>query len=98
MNINVGALTELLNANIFIDLYNKFLGLFPESVHWLVSLIILVSIVVALFMLISSNWLFIILAIVLFPVVYPVLKNFFSEVFLFIQFLWNAVSNGAPKT
>ena len=97
MNIDLSAFTNLLNANIFIDIYNNFLGLFPSSIHWLVSLIILVSIAVALFTLISSSWLFIIVAIVLFPVIYPVLRNFLGELFTFILYLWNFVANGIPK-
>lgn len=98
MNLDPSAFINLLNANVFIDLYNKFLGLFPASVHWLVSLIILVAVVFALVSLIMGNWLFLILAIVLLPVLYPVLKNFFGELYTFILFLWNQISTGLPKT
>ena len=98
MNINFEAITNLLNANVFIDFYNKFLGLFPGSLHWLVSLIILISIVVALFMLISAHWIFILVAIVLLPVIYPVLKSFFTEIYTFILYLWNIIRSGLPKT
>jgi len=97
MNLDPSAFTNLLNANVFIDLYNNFLGLFPSSIHWLVSLIILISIAAALFVLISANWLFLILAIALLPVLYPVLKNFFGEAYAFIYHLWGLVSNGLPK-
>jgi len=98
VNLDSSAFAKLLNANVFIDFYNRFLGLFPASTHWLVSLIILISIVVALFMLISANWLFMIVAIVLLPVIYPVLKNLFGELYTFILYLWHAVSAGVPKT
>lgn len=97
MNLDPSHFVDLLNANVFIDVYNRFLGLFPSSLHWLVSLIILVAVVYALVTLILGNWLFIILAIVLFPVVYPVLKNFFGELYTFILYLWNFVGNGLPK-
>lgn len=98
MTLDPSAFMNLLNANVFVDFYNRFLGLFPASTHWLVSLIILISIVVALFMLISSNWLFIIVAIVLLPVIYPILKNFFTEIYSFAIYLWQMVDAGLPKT
>jgi len=96
--LDPNAFVRLLNANIFIDFYNRFLGLFPPSTHWLVSLIILVAITVALVTLIMGNWLFLILAIVLLPVLYPVLKNFFGELYSFILYLWHMVGIGLPKT
>ena len=98
MNLDPSAFVKLLNANIFIDIYNKFLGLFPSQIHWLVSLIILVSLVGALIALISANWIFIIIAILLLPVLYPVLRNFFGEVYSFVLYLWQTVSTSLPKT
>jgi ABC-type transport system involved in cytochrome bd biosynthesis fused ATPase/permease subunit len=98
MNLDPSKLVNLLNANVFVDLYNKFLNLFPPSTHWLVSLIILVAIAAAIFSLITANWLFLLLAILLFPVIYPVLKNFFGEIYTFVVYLWNIVSTGLPKT
>ena len=98
MNLDPAAFVRLLNANVFIDMYNRFLGLFPPSTHWLVSLIILIAISVALVTLIMGNWLFLILAIILLPVLYPILKNFFGEMYSFILYLWNVVGAGVPKT
>jgi type IV secretory pathway TrbL component len=98
MNLDPSQFVNLLNANVFIDMYNRFLSLFPPSTHWLVSLIILVAIAVALVTLIMGNWLFLILAIVLLPVLYPVLKSFFTEMYTFILYLWNVVSAGLPKS
>jgi|GEM_PF-1291488 len=98
MNLDPSQFTNLLNANVFIDFYNRFLGMFPPSTHWLVSLIILVSIAVALFTLVSANWLFLILAVLLLPFLFPIFKNFFGEVYSFILYLWNVVGNGLPKT
>lgn len=98
MNLDPSVFIKLLNANIFIDIYNRFLGLFPAQLHWLVSLIILASIIFALISLISANWLFILLAILLLPVIYPVLKNFFGELYIFILYLWNIVGANLPKT
>jgi type IV secretory pathway TrbL component len=97
VNINPNAFLNFLNAGVFIDYYNKFLSLFPAQTHWLVSAIILASLIVAFFVLISSNWLFILVLIILLPVLYPVLKNFFGEIFIFLQYLWNVVSTGVPK-
>lgn len=98
MNLDPNAFVKLLNANIFIDIYNRFLGLFPSQLHWLVSLIILASIIFALIALISANWLFILLAVLLFPVIYPVLKSFFGELYTFIIYLWHIVGANLPKT
>jgi len=98
LNLDPNAFVNFLNAGVFIDYYNKFLGLFPPSTHWLVSAIILASLVVAFFLLISSNWLFLLVLIVLLPALYPVLKNFFGEIYTFILYLWHAASNGIPKT
>jgi hypothetical protein len=97
MNLDPSAFVNFLNAGVFIDYYNKFLGLFPPTTHWLVSAIILVSLIVAFFILISANWLFILVLIVLIPVLYPVLKNFFGEIYVFLQYLWNIISTGVPK-
>jgi len=98
LNIDPSKFLNLLSASVFIDLYNRFLGMFPTSVHWLVSLIILIAIVSALVTLIMGNWLFLILAIVLLPVLYPIFKNFFTEIYTFLVYLWNMVGNGLPKT
>jgi hypothetical protein len=87
-------LTGLLKANVFIDVYNRFLGLFPDSFHWFVSLLILIFIVFTLFRLIKRNFLFILLAILLFPVVYPVLRDFVFEISSFVVYLWNIVKMG----
>lgn len=97
MNLDPSQFTNLLNATLFIDIYNKFLGLFPPATHWLVSLILLVAIVVALVTLIMGNWLFLILAILLLPVLYPILKNFFGEMYTFVMYLWSTVSTNVPK-
>lgn len=98
MNLDPNAFVNFLNAGVFIDYYNKFLGLFPPSTHWLVSAILLASLAVAFFLLISSNWLFLIVLIILLPALYPILKNFFGEMYTFILYLWHAVSSGFPKT
>jgi len=97
LNLDPNAFIHFLNAGVFIDFYNRFLSLFPPSTHWLVSAIILVSLVVAFFLLISANWLFILVLIVLLPALYPVLKNFFGEMYTFLLYLWNTVSTGVPK-
>jgi len=97
VNLDPSKFSALLNANVFIDMYNRFLGLFPPATHWLVSLIILVAIVVALVTLIMGNWLFLILAIVLLPVLYPIFKSFFSEMYTFVTYLWGVVGSGLPK-
>jgi hypothetical protein len=86
------------NFAIFTNWYNLFLGLFPAQTHWLVSLIVLISIAAAFYVLIRTHWLFIIVLIILFPVIYPILQNFFWGIWQFVVFLWTSISTGIPKS
>ncbi len=60
--------------------YAAFIDRFPEQYQWLVSLIVAVAIIWFLMKLIKKNWLWIVLAILLFPGILPILKNFFVSV------------------
>lgn len=61
------------------DAYNAFVQMFPEQFQWVVSLIILLAVATFLFKLIKKNWLWIVLAVILFPGILPVLKNIFDS-------------------
>ncbi len=97
MNFDLNGLTSILNFELFNRLYAQFLGLFPVSTQWLVSAIVLISIVAAFFVLIKSNWLFILVLIILLPATVPVLKEFFGGIYEFALQLLAAVQAGMPK-
>lgn len=73
--------------DFFVNLYNQFLALFPEPLQWLITLIVVISLVIAFISLIRSNWLFLIVLILLLPVVFPVLQRFFADVYNFFLYL-----------
>lgn len=59
--------------------YQAFIDKFPPEYQWLVSLIIGLAIAGFLWNLIRRNWLWILLAIFLFPGILPVLQNIFNS-------------------
>lgn len=59
--------------------YNALLDKIPEPYQWIVSLVIIVAIVNFAWRLIKQNFVWIILAILLFPGLVPILKNIFDS-------------------
>jgi hypothetical protein len=70
-----------------VALYDRFLALFPPSVQWLVTLIVVIALVVGFISLISSSWLFLIVLILLLPAIIPVLQRFFGDLYRFFLYL-----------
>ncbi len=67
------------------DAYQGFVGIFPEQYQWIISLVLILAVASFLFKLIKKNWLWLVLAVVLFPGLLLVLQNFFNSlVALFI--------------
>ena len=95
--LDPGSMTKWLNFSIFTQIYDKFLQLFPAPLHWLVSLIVLVAIVVAFFNLIRYHWMFLILLILLLPFIFPMLQSFFYGLYTLFYHLLTIVWAGAPK-
>lgn len=62
-----------------ITTYQSFIDRFPPEYQWLVSLVIGLAVAAFLWNLVRKNWLWIILAIVLFPGILPVLQNIFNS-------------------
>ena len=98
MDFNLSEIISRLNFDLFYTLYDRFLALFPESTQWLVSAIVLISIVAMFFVLIKSNWVFIEVLIFLFPMTVPVLREFFSGIYQFVIQLLDVVRAGMPRT
>ena len=65
--------------------YQVFIDKFPPQYQWVVSLIIGLAIAAFLWNLIRKNWLWIVLAILLFPGILPILKNFFDSISLLLM-------------
>lgn len=59
--------------------YGNFIDKFPEQYQWVISLIIMLLVANFLWQLIKRNWLWIVLAVLLFPGILPILKNFFDS-------------------
>lgn len=89
--------TDFLNLSVFTGWYQSFLSLFPQPIWWLVSAIVLVSIIGAFFVLVRTHWIFIIILIILFPFFIPIFRNFFGEIYSFVLYLWGIVSSGFPR-
>lgn len=98
MNFDPNVFISALNFELFNRIYDQFLSLFPVSTQWLVSAIVLISIIAAFFMLVRFNWLFIIVIIILFPVTVPIIREFFGGIYQFVIHLLEAIQNGLPKT
>ena len=81
-----------------VDLYNRFLNLFPTSIQWLITLAILIALIVAFFNLISSNPLFVILLIILLPLIAPIFQNFITGIYHFFLYLIHSLSGSAPSS
>ncbi|MEZ4210588.1 MAG: hypothetical protein R3B38_02665 [Patescibacteria group bacterium] len=62
-----------------ISAYHNFISQFPEEYQWIISLVIGIAVAGSLWNLIRRNWLWIVLAIFLFPGILPVLQNIFNS-------------------
>jgi hypothetical protein len=61
------------------NIYNQFIGIFPEKYQWVVSIIIILALAAFLWNLIKKNWMWLVLLVVLFPGIVPVLQNVFNS-------------------
>ena len=69
------------------DLYNQFLGLFPEVLHPFISIAVLIFLVYSIVQTIKSNFIWLILLVVLLPASIPILRNVFDILIGFIKYL-----------
>lgn len=69
------------------SIYNQFLGIFPESLHWAVSLALAAFLVLAIYQTIKRNFIWIILLIILLPASLPILNNVWDSIVELIKFL-----------
>lgn len=82
--------------DFLVNTYNSFLILFPPSLQWLVTLLILIGVVGAAISLIRSSWLAVIVVIVLLPFLLPVLQHFLTDIIHFFSYLLTALRLQSP--
>lgn len=73
--------------NQIYDIYNQFMGIFPEDMRWVVSLVLAIIVIYSIFQVIKKNFIFIILLVILLPASLPILDNLWDSVVEFIKFL-----------
>lgn len=66
--------TKTIVDRIF-DAYNGFINIIPEPYQWIVSVVLVLAIAAFLYNQIKKHWLWIVLAVVIFPGILPMLKN-----------------------
>ena len=76
--------------------YNQFVGIFPASIQWLVTLLILVGVIGVLISLVRYSKLFLIVVVLLVPFMLPVLVRFGQDVYRFITDLIQILHHTAP--
>ncbi len=69
------------------SIYNQFLGVFPESMRWAVSVVLAVLLIYAVFQILKKNFIFIILLIVLLPASVPILRNVWESAVDVVKYL-----------
>jgi len=66
-------------------IYERFIGIFPINIQWIISLIIFIFIVLATIDLIKRNFVFLLFLILLIPASIPLLKSIFQGLIAFLQ-------------
>jgi hypothetical protein len=69
------------------SIYNQFLGFFPNKIHGLVSLVLAIFIIIAIFKVIKRNFIWIILLVILLPASVPILKSVWEGSVNLVKFL-----------
>jgi hypothetical protein len=69
------------------SIYNQFLEIFPDGMHWAVSLVLAGFLVLAIFQTIKRNFIWIILLIILLPASIPILSNVWEGAVEVVKFL-----------
>ncbi|MGE5392404.1 MAG: hypothetical protein ACM3NH_01540 [Candidatus Saccharibacteria bacterium] len=69
------------------SIYGQFLSYFPANMHWAVSLVLAVLLVVAVYKIVKKNFIYIVLLIVLLPASVPILRNIWESAVNLVRFL-----------
>ncbi|MCL4386877.1 MAG: hypothetical protein M1355_00575 [Patescibacteria group bacterium] len=76
---------------IFNNFYDIFLNLFPRDVQWLVSLIVVISLIAAFYVLVRYHWGFLLLIVIFLPIAIPALRSFFADVYGSFLYIWDKI-------
>lgn len=82
--------------DFLVSAYGQFLGIFPDPLRWLVTLLILVGLIGAFIALIRHSWLALIIIIILLPFLIPVLRQFLTDVYNFLVYLVHSLQASLP--
>ena len=69
------------------DIYNQFLSIFPHGMQWVVSIVLAVLLVYAIFKILKKNFIFIIVLVILLPASVPILMNIWQNLVILVKFL-----------
>jgi hypothetical protein len=69
------------------SIYNQFLNIFPQQLHWAVSLVLAAFLVLAIFQTLKRNFIWIILLVILLPASLPILHGVWEGALEIIKFL-----------
>lgn len=69
------------------DSYNQFLGYFPNFLHPIISIIVVVFLVYSIVQALKRNFIWLILLVILLPASIPILKNVVGVLIGFIKYL-----------
>lgn len=70
-----------------LSIYNQFLSFFPSSFHGIVSLLLAILLIVAVFKILKRNFIYIIVLVILLPASIPILKNIWESAVELVKFL-----------
>ncbi len=68
-------------------LYNQFLGFFPSFLHPVISIVVVIFLVYSIVQAIKSNFIWLIVLVVLLPASIPILKQVFGILIGFIKYI-----------
>lgn len=69
------------------DLYTQFLGYFPNFLHPVISLVLVIFLVYSIFQVLKKNFIYLILLVVLLPAAIPIIKQIFATILTVIRYL-----------
>jgi hypothetical protein len=73
--------------NQLLDIYNQFLSFFPSNLHGIISIVLGILLIVAVFKVITKQFIYIILLIILLPASIPIFKNIWESIATAVKFL-----------
>jgi hypothetical protein len=73
--------------DLCVSAYNGFIGIFPGSLQWLITLLILIGLIGSLIALIRHHIIFLLLIVILLPFAIPVVVRFVSDIAHFVHYL-----------